>query len=227
MKHQWICKHTEGARRVLLFFNGWGQDSRAIARLSCPQDTDVVMFYAYHSEGDFDFSSLAGYPQREVAAWSMGVWYASRLKALQDVQPTRTVALCGTPWPIDDRYGIPCAVFDATLAGLSPRSVEKFAMRMEGGVAAYRQSPLSQPGSRSFEDVRSELEWWHRQCLSQGEAPLTLGWQKALVGLSDAIFPPENQLRAWQRAGVQPCSQAQLPHDPFSSFGSWDQVFDF
>ena len=116
MKHQWICKHTEGARRVLLFFNGWGQDSRAVARLSCPQDTDVVMFYAYHSEGDFDFSSLAGYPQCEVAAWSMGVWYASRLKALQDVQPTRTVALCGTPWPIDDRYGIPRAVFDATLA---------------------------------------------------------------------------------------------------------------
>lgn len=185
------------------------------------------MFYAYHSEGDFDFSSLAGYPQCEVAAWSMGVWYASRLKALQDVQPTRTVALCGTPWPIDDRYGIPRAVFDATLAGLSPRSVEKFVVRMEGGVAAYRQSPLSQPGSRSFEDVRSELEWWHRQCLSQGEAPLILGWQKALVGLSDAIFPPENQLRAWQRAGVQPCSQAQLPHDPFSSFGSWDQVFDF
>lgn len=100
------------------------------------------MFYAYHSEGDFDFSSLAGYPQCEVAAWSMGVWYASRLKALQDVQPTRTVALCGTPWPIDDRYGIPRAVFDATLAGLSPRSVEKFVVRMEGGVAAYRQSPF-------------------------------------------------------------------------------------
>ena len=44
MKHQWICKHTEGARRVLLFFNGWGEERQETAQFSFPPDPHMVVF---------------------------------------------------------------------------------------------------------------------------------------------------------------------------------------
>ena len=219
MRHQWLIKKSSD--RLIVFFNGWGQDARAIAHLSA--DVDVLMLYAYHDGEDFDFSSLQKYGQVDVAAWSMGVWYASLLD-WKKLNVRRTVALCGTMPAIDDTLGIPVAVFEATLSGLTPRSLEKFVLRMAGGVADYRKGPLSKAGSRSFEDIRDELAWWkdHFRMPVSGEVV----WQKALVGLRDGIFPPENQLRAWERAGVDTVEK-ELPHYSFTGMRSWDEVFEF
>lgn len=227
MRYQWLNKKEGCDRRVLVFFNGWGQDSRVAAHLSADADTDVLMLYAYHDGQDFDFSSLGKYAEADVAAWSMGVWYASRRAALKTLNVRRAVALCGTPWAIDDLLGIPCGVFEATLTGLSPRSLEKFAMRMAGGAAAYRKSPLSGRNSRDFDDVRSELQWWREHYASAADDPQEgIRWQKALIGLADGIFPPENQLRAWERAAV-PSVQVECPHDPLAGMSSWDEVLGF
>lgn len=223
MRHQWLVK--KGSGRLIVFFNGWGQDAAAVAHLS--GEADVLMLYAYHDGADFDFSSLQKYGQVDVAAWSMGVWYASLLdwkKLKEDLNICHMVALCGTMPAIDDTLGIPMAVFEATLSGLTPRSLEKFAMRMAGGGADYRESPLSKAGSRSFEDIRDELAWWKDRFRLPVSGEVV--WQKALVGLRDGIFPPENQLRAWERAGVDTVEK-DLPHYPLAAMGSWNEVFDF
>lgn len=221
MKHQWLAK--KGGDRLIVFFNGWGQDARAVAHLS--GEADVLMLYAYHGGKDFDFSSLQEYGQVDVAAWSMGVWYASLLdweKLKEKLNIRRAVALCGTMPAIDDTLGIPAAVFEATLSGLTPRSLEKFVLRMAGGVTAYREGPLSQAGSRSFEDVRAELAWWK----DRFRVPDKAIWQKALVGLQDGIFPPENQSRAWAQAGVDTVEK-DMPHYPLAGMKSWNEVFEF
>lgn len=226
MRQNWIRK-APGNDTLVLFFNGWGQDARAVEHLRA-EGADVLMLYAYHDVREFDLSVLQDYAAVDVAAWSMGVWYAARTVDASGWKIRRAVALCGTEWPIDDRRGIPRAVFEATLAGLTPRSLEKFSMRMAGGVAAYRQSPLCAESSRSFDDVRTELQWWRDREASRGEDAPGGGvlWQKALVGTDDGIFPARNQLQAWQQAGVRtvcrPCA-----HYPFAGMTCWDEVFGF
>ena len=221
MRHQWLAK--KDSDRLIVFFNGWGQHAAAVAHLSA--EADVLMLYAYHDGEDFAFASLQKYEQVDVAAWSMGVWYASLLdwgKLKEKLNIRRMVALCGTMPAIDDTFGIPIAVFDATLSGLTSRSLEKFAMRMAGGVTAYREGPLSQVGIRSFEDIRAELAWWK----DHFRAPDKGIWQKALIGRQDGIFPPENQLRSWAQASVGTVEK-ELPHYPFAAMESWNEVFGF
>lgn len=222
MRYQWLVKN--GNDRLIVFFNGWGQDAGAVAHLSA--GADVLMLYAYHDGTDFEFSTLWEYKDIDIAAWSMGVWYASLLdweKLKEKLNVRRTVALCGTMQAIDDDLGIPTGVFEATLSGLMPRSLEKFGMRMAGGVADYRKSPLSKAGSRTFEDIRDELVWWKDHF--RRPVPGEVVWQKALVGLRDGIFPLENQLKAWVLAGVDTVEK-DLPHYPLAEMGSWDEVFD-
>lgn len=222
MRYQWLVKN--GGDRLIVFFNGWGQDAATVAHLSA--EADALMLYAYHDRADFDFSSLQKYGQVDVAAWSMGVWYASLLdweKLKEKLNIRHTVALCGTMPAIDDALGIPVGVFEATLSGLTPRSLEKFAVRMAGGVSAYREGPLPKAGSRSFEDVRDELAWWKDHF--RRPVPGKVVWQKALVGLRDGIFPPENQLKAWALAAVDTVEK-DLPHYPLAAMGSWEEVFD-
>ena len=221
MRHQWLVK--KGGDRLIVFFNGWGQDARAVAHLST--EADVLMFYAYHDGKDFDFSSLQKYGQVDVAAWSRGVWYASLMdweKLKEKLNIRQMVALCGTMPAIDDTLGIPAAVFEATLSGLTPRSLEKFVLRMAGGVTTYREGPLSQAGTRSFEDIRDELAWWK----DRFRVPDKRIWQKALVGLQDGIVPPGNQSRAWAQVGVGTVEK-ELPHYPLAGMRSWDEVFEF
>lgn len=224
MQSQWLNK-KEGNQTLLLFFNGWGQDARAVEHLAS-DGTDVLMLYAYHrGETMLDPTVLRSYRAVDLVAWSMGVWYAHRQADRTEWNIRRAVAVCGTPFAIDDLRGIPRTVFDATLSALTPRTLEKFAMRMTGGVSAYRQSPLSAPGARSFDDVRDELQWWRDSYADRGDSPDALRWQKALIGTVDGIFPPENQQRAWQQAAV-PVVFRDSPHYPFAGFDAWEQVLD-
>lgn len=225
MKQLWIGKR-KGNGTLILFFNGWGQDARAVERLRA-EGADVLMLYAYHDGQPFDGSVLRDYAAVDVAAWSMGVWAAARTVDAREWKIRRAVALCGTERPIDDRRGIPRGVFEATLSSLTPRSLEKFAMRMAGGVAAYRQSPLAAGGSRSFDDVRAELQWWRdtEAALSDASGNGVL-WQKALVGMNDGIFPAQNQLYAWEQSGVRTV-QRDCAHYPFAGMERWDEAFDF
>ena len=216
MRHIWIKRR--GSDRLILFFNGWGQDERAVAHLAT--EADVLMLYAYHDGADFDFSGLAAYRTVDLAAWSMGVWRASAVLWPAGLAFRRAIALCGTMTPVGDRQGIPDAVFEATLRGLSPRTLEKFNIRMAGGLSAYRASPLY-GGGRDFSDVRDELAWWAGR--KTAAAPGCI-WQTALIGTQDGIFPPENQRRAWAQTGVRTVER-ESPHYPMGKMTSWEDVF--
>lgn len=219
MRYEWIARN--GCRRLILFFNGWGMDSSAVASLEAGS-ADVLMLYAYHMEdGGFDFSFLSRYERTDVVAWSMGVWYVSAF-GLHGFPPVdRSVALCGTPEGVDDTCGIQANVFSATLSSLSPRSLEKFAVRMCGGRAAYDAGPLKNAHGRGFEDSAAELAWWDRNVSLRPSG--NIHWDVALVSKDDMIFPQANQLASWGVHGTRTVAM-DIPHFPFGCFGSWDDI---
>ncbi len=128
-------------------------------------------------------------------AWSMGVWAATQV--LADVPLASAVAVNGTPQPMDDRYGIPVAIFEGTLATLSEAGLLKFRRRMCGGGEALKGF-MAQAPQRSLEDLRTELATLHQMIQSRPAKPFT--WTQAYVGSEDKIFPPANQLAAFPSA---------------------------
>lgn len=121
------------ADTLLVYFAGWGTPD-SVAEAFAPADADILLCSDYrHTALAFDFNR---YRRIGVLAWSMGVWVAER--AIQGVNVDWAVAVNGTGLPYDDQYGIPCAVFDQTLARFDVRNRAKFEQRMCADATAWR-----------------------------------------------------------------------------------------
>lgn len=208
------------APKAVVVFLGWGMDAGVVRGLS-RRGYDVVAVWDYAPrqgsdldgeeaavvgtaegfEGFEDFGELdallSAYGEVAVVAWSFGVRVAAEWLRRTHAPVTRRVAVNGTPWHVDARRGIPPDIFRATLAGLSPVSVEKFMRRMFATGADYREFSRSpRVPRRSFESRLDELGWFGALSPWEGEPC----FDKAVIGERDLIFPPDNQRRAWQGA---------------------------
>lgn len=177
--------------RLLLVYAGWSTDESAFASLQCPgYDVAVVSDYR-----DLSPLELEGYGEVVLLAWSLGV-HAAELTA-GNLPLTLTIAVCGTPTPADDLTGIPKAIWKATAENLSESSLAKFRRRM--GAASLPPCP------RPIESLKAEL-------LSFPTEPVAFRWDRAIIATDDRIFPPANQLRAWQ--GRAEITEIEGPHTP-------------
>lgn len=191
--------------RLTLFFAGWGMDEHPF--MDCrPADSDLLVCYDYRSL-EFDFTLLQGYRDIRLVAWSMGVWAASVVLQDAAVPLGERIALNGTVTPVDDRRGIPQAVFGKTLESLNEVALEKFIRRMclrKENLAAF----LSKRPQRPVEELKEELRKIGEQV--KAVAVPRLEWGRAVIGTDDLIFPAANQRNAWQ-TGVEVAEYA-VPH---------------
>lgn len=179
-----------------MFFAGWGMDANPFLP-DFPADRDCIVCYDY-TVLDFDPDCVRRYDEVLVAAWSMGVWAASLVLPRSGLKYTAALAVNGTMRPIDDDRGIPCDVFDATLAALTPVSLAKFQRRMCASREALAGFMEHSP-QRTFESVLAELA--SIGAAARASAP-PMKWDCAVVASSDRIFPPANQLLAWEGGRV-------------------------
>ncbi|MGL5957620.1 MAG: DUF452 family protein [Phocaeicola sp.] len=192
---------NEGHSRLLIFFAGWAADETPFKSYR-PADMDYMICYDYRTLS-FDFSLLKSYEEIVIVGWSMGVWAASQLlsnQRLKNLAPIkRSIAINGTPYPIDDTRGIPTAIYQGTLEGLSASSLHKFFRRMCANGETFRRF-LEVTPRRELEEVCEELTAIAEQYRTFPHSTFT--WTEAIVGNNDRIIPPANQLQAWEEAGT-------------------------
>ncbi len=197
--------------RLILVFLGWGMDATPFAGLSKNgYDILAISNYSRYSP-DTDLpdliNELSSYREIVVIAWSFGVRIATDLLNMASGLPiTRTIAVNGTEKHIDDKFGIPQAIFDGTLQNLSPRSIWKFQRRMFVSSEAFASFQQMKP-QRSFDSMLDEL-----RTFASLQPAIHARWDYAIVGLSDAIFPSENQQNAWH--GIPADLVDGMPHFP-------------
>lgn len=186
-------------------------------------DSDLWICYDYRS---LIFNEdMSPYKQVHLVAWSLGVWVADSLFAGKRTFDTAT-AINGTPYPIDDRYGIPEAIFQGTLAHITEDGMQRFNRRMCGDrdtLAIFSNIP-----SRPLEEIREELQSLHDQVLSAREVAEVISrpnlWDRTIIGTADKIFPVENLRRYWQ--GNAAIIEITAPHLPFYQFKTWNELWD-
>lgn len=215
MKINWVRKNQNN--RVILFFNGWGMDSSAIAHLKL-SDYDFVELNDY-SELCLNGAELERYDEINVIAWSFGVWASALVLTNTNLCVARSIAINGTLNPVHTQEGINPAVFEGTLTGWNEKNRERFWRRIIGGskeLVAHR----SKFGTRSIDNQRIELAKLYDYCRSGNLA--SWPFDTALIGWHDAIFLPQNQLNYWQ--GKCRIKTLDMPHYPFLFFQSWDDI---
>ena len=137
----------------------------------------------------------------------MGVWGGSQIVSSIEQPIANTIAINGTPYPIDDNKGIPEAIFNGTLEGLNEATLKKFQRRMCGSADNFKHFQQVAP-LRSVESLKEELAAigsLYKSCPSK-----EVKWSEAYIGQNDRIFPAINQQAAWK--GIPPLSHGEESH---------------
>lgn len=215
MQSEFIFKSS--SRRLIVLFLGWGMDASPFRHL-VRSGFDILAVWDYTGldrpgSRERDMAELAsvcgGYDEVVVVAWSYGVRIASGFLAScsASLPVTLTLAVNGTPMHVDERYGIPPAIFDGTLQRLAEPTIRKFYRRMFSSSEAFAGFMECKP-DRSAESLKSELEVFARL------KPLDTAdlWDVALVDDADLIFPSAAQRAFWPSKKMVPIgSQGHFP----------------
>lgn len=214
MRQEWINK--EGNPDLLLIVLGWACDSHAAGHLRfdgydilCTSDYRVI-----ESDREALKEKLQPYRRITVLAWSFGVWVFEYLRLhFRGIPIVKTIAVNGTPKPVDPLYGIPPNAFAVTLRSIKRAGMEKFYERMYGTKTGSR--PLSE---RPLEELAEELETLGRRFEKHPLADET-PWTYAVIGEQDLIFPAENMKHFWREKSIFAPVTAPMPHYPFDAQG--------
>ena len=213
MKSCWLNRQANPD--CILFLAGWGMGPEPFQSMAAGP-VDLVMVYDYRSLDDCDLRTLLAdykYCRIHLLAWSMGVWAAGSLQ--QDIAFNSATAIGGTCSPIDDRYGIPCRLFDETIHDFSPSILTGFYTAMFDNTEHAEQF-LNHSPNRPMDELKEELIVLRTACRTRPEVADI--FDRRIVTSRDRIFPARNQIRAWGRDN---CKSIALPHFPFYHWSNW------
>ncbi|MBP3298506.1 MAG: DUF452 family protein [Muribaculaceae bacterium] len=192
-----------GSGKLILIAAGWGTSTAAYAHIAMP-GWDVAVLWGIDDSAP-DWSRLQRYHTIYLYAWSLGVSMAER-SLPPSLRLTAAYAVNGTVTPYDDERGIPRDIFDGTCQRLDERNLRKFRMRMFDDISQFRIAEQSLLTPTGIDGLRDEL----RRVILRGSPAYPIVWTKTFVGMRDRIFPPCNQLRAWD--GVTEIIRMEEPH---------------
>ncbi len=214
MQYSWLNKQNN--KKLIIFFCGWSFDGNPFKRLDCGS-FDVLMFYDYKThEIPVEIPS---YEEYYLVTWSMGVYIAYLLR---DMLPDfkLKIAINGTPFPIDDKLGIPQRSFDLTLKHVYTGLQGKFQRNLFKEDADYEKY-LQNPVKREIPEQAQELSAL-KDYISNAEISYENFYDYAIIGSADKIVPARSQLNCWE--GRAEVILLDSGHFPFYSFDGWDDI---
>ncbi|WP_302303508.1 DUF452 family protein [Culturomica massiliensis] len=217
MRIEWIKQYTGG--RVVVFYNGWGMDNKAVSQLRT--DCDLLICSDYRSLELPFLPDFSDYREIYLVAWSMGVWAAANTVGKLNISPRCNIAINGTEYPVDDNLGIPCRIYALTERGMNIQGRDKFFCRMLDGAEDAGRFVSNRP-CRDLPEQVEELRLIRTQSAVYKN---NLKWDKIFVSEKDVIFPVMQQMN-WA-SGKAEIKKLRGGHYPFYNFQSWEDIINF
>lgn len=212
MQYHWLNKQNN--KDLLIFFAGWSFDYKPFEFLDCSQD--VLMLYDYN---DLKLPKIPDYDSYSLIAWSMGVFIAYQLKD-ELPQFKQKIAINGTPFPVDNEFGIPEKPFLLTLKhakiGLEKKFYENIFSTCEE-FEKYSKTPVE----RTIENRVEELNALYNK-IKVSEKIYENFYDTTIISSNDKIIPTKNQLNFW--SGKSKIKQIESGHFPYYNFKSWNEI---
>lgn len=219
MKYHWLNKQNNTG--LIVFFAGWSFDENPFEFLDCG-GSDVLFVYDYNEISALEKEIFAKYTKKTLLTWSMGVFAAYLLKdRFKDFD--KKIAINGTPFPVDDEFGIPQKPFLLTLRHAKTGLEGKFYQNIfekEEEFEKYSKTPVN----RSIENRVEELKSLYEKIKST-KFDYEKFYDFSLISTHDKIIPTKNQINFWQNCA--PYKILESGHFPFYNFKSWDEIINY
>lgn len=215
MQYDWLNKQNKD--RLIVFFAGWSFDYKPFEFLECG-DFDVLFVYDYNEISNLP-EGIKNYSDKYLITWSMGVFTAYQIqKNLPEFD--RKIAINGTPFPVDDNFGIPQKPFLLTLrhakTGLEGKFYQNIFYKDEE-LETYLKTPVE----RTIENRENELKALYEK-IKLNNLKYENFYDFALISKFDKIIPTTNQINFWQKNA--PYKLLESGHFPFYNFESWSDI---
>ncbi|MBR5521994.1 MAG: DUF452 family protein [Akkermansia sp.] len=192
MEQYWLRK--EGNQDLLLYMLGWAATPNAINHI-CPEGYDVLAVCNYTRLTPLSEAELGSYHRIYLFAWSFGIWVAEQ--TCRELPLHKAIALNGTPYPVDARYGMRLRVVLRTMRNLAHNGGINTAAEQQDD---SRYMPTGPFPDRDPMDKIVELE--NLAAWSKEQPGIGLHWDKAYIADKDEIFPPANMWAYWEPMGL-------------------------
>ncbi|MBO6087341.1 DUF452 family protein [bacterium] len=226
MQFYWLNKGN--SENLIVFFAGWSFDYKPFEFLECA-DFDVIFVYDYGGKlivedgklNNFKPDNiLSHYNHKCLITWSMGSFVAYKMRDLfKDFD--KKIAINGTPFPVDNVYGIPEKPFLLTLKHAKTGLEGKFYQNIFDRAEEYQRYKKT-PVERTIENRVEELQNLYEN-IKNSEKTYEKFFDKALVSLNDKIIPAKNQLKFWKDFDVH-AETLESGHFPYYNFKSWKEL---
>jgi len=213
-------RRREKNNSLVVIFAAWGTDENVFVPF-CNDEFDFILFYNYSADQALVLPEMKTYQKITIIGWSLGVWAAEYLSAATGIIPDVTIAVNGTPVPLDDHYGIPPRSFEESLDNITEESIDKFYCMMFGNKRTYNLNADKIP-HRSLNSLHVELRWLYNRIMEQKDPGFR--WDFAVTSSSDRIFPSENVINYWNK--TKNTKQIIVPY-PHYMFYKWKSYGDF
>ena len=194
MQETWL-KREPGNRPLVLYILGWAATPNAVCHISLPAGFDAVAYCDHRRMEPLNPAAFATYERIYLFAWSFGVWVAEQ--CCRELPLHRAIALNGTPYPVDDRWGMRLRVVMRTMQGLARVGMNPFNEKAYGGVRYIPEGPYP---DRSIEEKIEELTLLAER--SKADSAAHLHWDAAYIADQDEIFPPAKMRDYWGSVGL-------------------------
>ena len=215
-------RRREANTNLIIVFGGWGTDQNAFLPLYS-HDHDLILYYNYSADEPLVLPDTKTYDSVTLIGWSLGIWAAEFFSSTMNLKPDLSIAVCGTPVPADNLYGIPLEIFEGTLNKLTEQGMEKFNLRLFGDKGTLDKF-RDRTSQRSVESFREELRWLYNRIMETND--LNYRWDIAIASPEDRVFPFKNVSDYWSKRESTKLLSLDLPHYPFFKWSSFLEMID-
>lgn len=203
---QTLLNQHPNHRDLVIFMLGWAATPNAVCHIT-PPGCDMLVCYDYRKLEPLSPERFSRYRRIYLFAWSFGVWVSEQ--CCRELPLHRAIALNGTPYPVDPRYGMRLRVVQRTMRTLIRNGGSNpFSANVEDG----RYIPTGAYPDRTAEEKLEELNLLAERA-AHDSAP-RLRWDAAYIAVRDEIFPPDNMRAWWNPLGLG--TEFDSYHYPFS-----------
>lgn len=192
--------------KLILFFLGYSFLPSSLGHLKINPDYDLAIVYDY---SDLNCDFLNDFKEKEIylIAFSMGVWAANL--SIKNLNIKKAVAVNGTPFGIDEKFGISKENFKKTLDNFDFENFKKLCFL----------SDLKRVNFDFNKDSFFELKNIYKNATI--ECKNNISWDKVIISKKDLIFPPN--ACEWFS-----CQKIYLnsPHFVFFKFDNFGEIFE-